>query len=68
MITIDALKEFGANTDEGMGRCFGNADFYLKLVKTVPAEPNFDQLIAAIESGDLKLLKLLLFVNGFPLI
>ena len=54
MLTIDALKEFGANTEEGMGRCFGNEEFYLKLVKTVPGEPNFGQLEAAIESGDLK--------------
>ena len=37
-----------------MGRCFGNEEFYLKLVKTVPSEPNFDKLAAAIESDDLK--------------
>lgn len=52
MLTIDALKKFGADTDEGVGRCFGNEEFYLKLVKTVPNEPNFEQLVSAINSGD----------------
>ena len=54
MLTIDALKNFGANTEEALGRCFNNEEFYLKLVKTVPAEPNFDQLVLLIENGDLK--------------
>ena len=54
MITIETLKNFGANTEDGLGRCFNNEEFYLKLVKTVPAEPNFDQLAAAVESGDMK--------------
>lgn len=54
MLTMDALKNFGANTDEALGRCFNNEEFYLKLVKTVPSEPNFDQLGLAIKSGDLK--------------
>ena len=53
MLTIDALNKFGANTQEGMGRCFGNEEFYLKLVKTVPAEPNFDNLSEALKSGDM---------------
>ena len=52
MLTIDALKAFGADTDEGMGRCFNNEEFYLKLVKTVPNEPNFGELEQAIKSGD----------------
>ena len=31
MITIDELKQFGANTDEGVARCMGNEEFYLNL-------------------------------------
>lgn len=54
MLSIDALKKFGADTDEGLGRCFNNEEFYLKLVKTVPAEPNFGQLEDAIKKGDLQ--------------
>ena len=52
MLTIDALKEFGADTDEGLGRCFGNEEFYLKLVGSVPDEKSFDALGSAIEAGD----------------
>ena len=38
MLTIDALKEYGANVDEGLGRCMGNEALYLKLVSTIPNE------------------------------
>ena len=53
MLTIDALKEFGADTEEGLGRCLGNEALYLRLVGTVPGEPNFDKLAEAIEQKDL---------------
>ena len=53
MLSIAALQEFGTNTAEGVGRCFGNEEFYLNLVKTVPAETRFDELADAIEKGDL---------------
>ena len=53
MLTIDSLRAFGANTDEGVERCFGNADFYLNLVKKVPCEKSFDKLAEAIEKKDL---------------
>ena len=32
MLTIDKLKDFGANTDEGLARCMNNETFYLMLV------------------------------------
>ncbi len=32
MITIEGLKSFGANVEEGLARCMNNEDFYLKLV------------------------------------
>ena len=53
MLTIEGLKAFGANTDEGMARCLNREDFYLRLVKTVPGEPNFEKLEKAIADGDL---------------
>ncbi len=53
MLTIELLEEFGADTQEGVGRCFGNTDFYLNLVKTVPEEKKFDELKQAVEAGDL---------------
>ena len=53
MLTIEQLKEYGANTDEGVQRCFGNQEFYLKLVKMMPPDGNFERLYTAVESGDL---------------
>ena len=32
MLTIDKLREFGADIDEGLVRCMGKEDFYLMLV------------------------------------
>ncbi|SNU07792.1 Hpt domain-containing protein [Lachnospiraceae bacterium] len=53
MITIDALKSFGVDTDEGLTRCMNNEALYLRLVSTVAGEPSFDKLSDAIEAGDL---------------
>ena len=53
MLTIDALKGFGADTSEGLTRCMGNEAFYLRLVKTVPEEPNFKRLSDAIAAGNM---------------
>lgn len=52
MLTIDALKAYGANTDEGMARCFNNEAFYLRLVGMGLADANFDKLKAAMDAGD----------------
>jgi len=53
MLTIDALKELGANTDEGLGRCLNNEEFYLKLVKMAVEDQTFEQLQDALEKNDL---------------
>ena len=53
MLTIDALKAYGANTEEGLGRCFNNEAFYLKLVGMGLADPNFDRLQSAMAAQDM---------------
>ena len=53
MLTIETLKEIGANTEEGLGRCLNNEDFYLRLVKMAAQDQSFEQLKAALEEGDL---------------
>ena len=53
MITVDNLKKFGANTEEGIARCMGNEQFYLKLVATVPGQKEFDVLREKASAGDL---------------
>ena len=52
-MTLDDLIAFGANVEEGMGRCMNNEGFYLRLVESVKQESGFDALRAAIEAGDL---------------
>lgn len=53
-MTLDALKAFGANTDEGMGRCLNNEPFYLKMVAMTLADGNFDALKTAMDAGDVR--------------
>lgn len=52
MLTIEKLKDYGANVDEGLSRCLGNEDFYLKMVNMALQEANFDKLQDAVAAGD----------------
>ena len=54
MITIEKLNDFGANTAEGLGRCYGNEALYLRLVNMIPGEANFDKLRDSLTAGDLE--------------
>ena len=53
MLTIDNLKALGANTDEGLARCLGKEDFYLRMVGMALADDGFEKLKAAVQNGDL---------------
>ena len=53
MLTIEGLREFGANVDEGVTRCAGKEELYLKLVGRIPADKGFAALPEAIANGDL---------------
>ena len=53
MITIDSLKEYGANVEEGLSRCMGNEALYFRLVTTIPSEASFAALKESIEAKDL---------------
>ena len=54
MLTVDRLREFGANTEEGLGRCMKNEALYLRLVGMVVDDRNYGKLSEALEAGDLK--------------
>lgn len=54
MLKIEQLQAFGANTAEGLSRCLGNADFYLRLVSMACAEESFTRLEQAVAEGDLQ--------------
>ena len=53
-MTIERLKEFGANTEEGLQRCMNNEAFYLRMVRMVPGDANYQKLYDAVEAGDLE--------------
>ena len=53
MLTIDSLKEFGANTEEGLSRCLNNEDFYFRMIRMALTDTGFEKLETAINGGDL---------------
>ena len=53
MLTIEKLKEFGADTEEGLSRCMGNRDLYLRLVSKVADHPDFELIGERISCHDL---------------
>ncbi|MBR6089683.1 MAG: Hpt domain-containing protein [Anaerolineaceae bacterium] len=54
MLTLNSLKEFGADVQDGLKRCLNNEGFYLKLVNMAINDGNFDKLAAAVGAGDKK--------------
>jgi HPt (histidine-containing phosphotransfer) domain-containing protein len=54
MLTIETLRQLGANTQEGLGRCMNNEAFYLRLVNMALDEPNYGKLEEAVKNGDKK--------------
>ena len=53
MLTTDILKIYGADVEEGLSRCLGKEDFYLKLVRMALEDSAFDRLHDAIAREDL---------------
>ncbi len=54
MLTIETLKEYGADVDVGLARCMGMKDFYLRLVRKELEDKNFQLLDLAVEQRDPK--------------
>ncbi len=50
MITLDTLKEYGADTEDALARCMNNADFYVMLVGKSLDDANFAKLRQEIEA------------------
>ena len=53
MITVEGLREWGANTDEALVRCMNNENFYLMLVGKALQDPSFEKLKEAVGAKDL---------------
>lgn len=53
MITIEELRNNGADVETGLSRCVGKKDLYLKLVNMGLADTKFEELGTALQSNDL---------------
>ena len=52
MLTIEKLKNYGANVEEGVLRCAKNEALYIRLVGMIPNNPGFNKLYEAIKLKD----------------
>ena len=53
MLTIEGLKNLGADVESGLQRCMNNEAFYLKMVEKSIKDNTFETLKEAIDAGDL---------------
>ena len=53
MLTIDALKTYGADVNDGLARCMNNQDFYFRLIEKALEDKNFAALEDALANKDL---------------
>jgi HPt (histidine-containing phosphotransfer) domain-containing protein len=52
-MTIDSLKDFGANVEEGLERCMGMEDFYLEMIELGMSDERFEALGRNLDDNDL---------------
>ena len=52
MLNIENLNALGARTEEGLARCMGMEDFYLRMVTMALNDDGYERLRAAAEAGD----------------
>lgn len=53
MLTVESLRAFGADVEDGLKRCMNNDSFYLKMVEKAVSGLQTEDLRAALASGDL---------------
>jgi len=53
-MTLEQLRNFGCNVDEGLQRCVNNESFYLMLVNKLINSTDLSKLGNALESNDLE--------------
>ena len=49
MLTIEKLRDFGADTADGLRRCMNQEEFYLSLVDRMLTSPAFTELKKALD-------------------
>ena len=53
-MTVEQLKAFGCNVEEGLGRCMNNESFYLMLVNKFISSTDLSNLETALKDNDLE--------------
>ena len=51
-MTMDSLRAFGANVDEGLERCMGMEDFYIEMIELGLSDERFENLGPLLEKKD----------------
>ena len=51
-MVLDSLKAAGADTEDGLKRCLGKEDFYLKMINLALKNENFELLGGALKAED----------------
>lgn len=54
MLTVEALRAFGADIEDGLMRCMNNETMYLRLVDMALHDANFDRLVSSLKAEDKK--------------
>ena len=54
MLTIERLRKYGADPDEGIARCFNDKDFYFTMIMKVMEDNSFTNLKYALLNHDFK--------------
>ena len=53
MLTLESLREFGADVDSGLRRCMNMPNFYLGLFRHLQGDTRAEELQAALQAHDL---------------
>lgn len=53
-MTIEKLRDLGADVNTGLARCLNKEDFYLKMVNMALSDSKFEELGQAVKSNDLE--------------
>ncbi|WP_295092771.1 Hpt domain-containing protein [Ruminococcus sp.] len=53
MITIEKLRDFGADVDDGLARCLEREDFYIMLVRKTIEDKRISLLEQQLKKGEL---------------
>ena len=53
MLSLDTLRAFGADVDDGLKRCLNNEAFYLMMIRKALPGISLSELKSALDGGDL---------------